>query len=543
MNISTATAVSALSLVSHKRHAVRIAAGTRWLTEHQNPDGGWGDTGDSPSNLSTTWLARAAFRIAGAEPESRRCVERAEGYLAGIAGSGAQERALALKQVYGADRTFAAPILAMCALADLTPWQGVPALPFELACLPGWLYPWLRLQVVSYALPALIGLGQLIHARRPSSNPLARRVRSLAAPWALRKLKRLQPSSGGFLEAVPLTSFVVMSLAANGKAGHPVAALGAQFLERAARPDGSWPIEVSLDTWLTSMAVQALGRQGPEDGASRQWLLAAQRRERDPYTGARAGGWAWNDLPGATPDVDDTSAALLALGAWDDTPTAPVRLGLRWLFALQNPDGGWPTFCRGWGRLPFDRSAPDLTAHALRAIERWKSLVPPRKAARAVARGLDYLRRTQQDDGSWIPLWFGNQSAPDKRNRVYGAASALTFLAARDRARSDMTRGGVAFLVGAQNPDGSWGGAPGVAGSVEETALAVDALGRCQYNGEADTAARRGGAWLVHRAQESPRAPPAPIGLYFDRLWYSEKLYPVIWTVAALGRLLRRQTN
>ncbi len=31
---------------------------------------------------------------------------------------------------------------------------------------------------------------------------------------------------------------------------------------------------------------------------------------------------------------------------------------------------------------------------------------------------------------------------------------------------------------------------------------------------------------------------PTPIGFYFAKLWYFEKLYPMIFTVAALGRRL-----
>src|SRR5690606_25599498 len=45
-----------------------------------------------------------------------------------------------------------------------------------------------------------------------------------------------------------------------------------------------------------------------------------------------------------------------------------VRRGVTWLLDLQNRDGGWPTFCRGWGKLPFDRSSPDITAHCMRAV-------------------------------------------------------------------------------------------------------------------------------------------------------------------------------
>ena len=33
---------------------------------------------------------------------------------------------------------------------------------------------------------------------------------------------------------------------------------------------------------------------------------------------------------------------------------------------------------------------------------------------------------------------------------------------------------------------------------------------------------------------------PTPIGFYFAKLWYFEKLYPIIFTVSALGRMRRK---
>src|SRR3954447_11099702 len=42
--LSTATAVVALVEADRERHADLIAAGLRWLAEHVNADGGWGDT-------------------------------------------------------------------------------------------------------------------------------------------------------------------------------------------------------------------------------------------------------------------------------------------------------------------------------------------------------------------------------------------------------------------------------------------------------------------------------------------------------------------
>src|SRR5262245_64168290 len=62
--LSTATAVVALHLADQRRFADLITAGIEWLATHQNPDGGWGDTVLSISNISTTALAWAAFSLA-----------------------------------------------------------------------------------------------------------------------------------------------------------------------------------------------------------------------------------------------------------------------------------------------------------------------------------------------------------------------------------------------------------------------------------------------------------------------------------------------
>src|SRR5689334_8653503 len=57
--LSTATAVVALRAVDHERHRELIDGGLRWLAQHQNADGGWGDTVKSRSNISTTALCWA----------------------------------------------------------------------------------------------------------------------------------------------------------------------------------------------------------------------------------------------------------------------------------------------------------------------------------------------------------------------------------------------------------------------------------------------------------------------------------------------------
>ena len=318
----------------------------------------------------------------------------------------------------------------------------------------------------------------------------------------------------------------------------------------------------------------------------RDWLLGQQHNEPHPLTFGAPGGWAWSDLPGAMPDADDTAGVLLALrrlangGATVPVaavsagqPPQAVRLchheiaeieaavrGIRWLMDLQNRDGGIPTFSRGWGKLPFDRSCPDITAHALRAFDVWRDQVPAKlqRAMRcSTRRMIRYLHASQHADGSWVPLWFGNQYTPAEENPTYGTAQVVIALRDLRDAPADLIASGCRWLATAQNADGGWGGGPGAPSSFEETALAVRALwcSGGSVNRRDQTArndrrfseaplhqqpAEQGAQWLVDRLGPEGECRPAPIGLYFAKLWYSERLYPLIFTVAALGKISGR---
>src|SRR5262245_40344952 len=214
--LSTATAVSALALVQKNappagRFDPLIQGGLQWLAEHQNPDGGWGDTVKSLSNICTTLLCQSTFHLGGPADRFTEPLRRSANWLAERYGTTPEQIAEAVRQRYGQDRTFSVPILMTCALAGLVSWREVPPLPFELACLPQSWFRLARMPVVSYALPALIAIGQAVHHHRPSRNPLARVVRWAAIGRTLRVLERIQPPNGGFLEATPLTSFVALA--------------------------------------------------------------------------------------------------------------------------------------------------------------------------------------------------------------------------------------------------------------------------------------------------------------------------------------------
>ncbi len=569
--LSTATAVMALEMVSRHpnsdwdtdRLRSFIKNGLAWLASHQNDDGGWGDTTKSLSNISTSMLARAVFRATNTEDQYADVVANAQGYIDRIGG------VPAVIARYGKDKTFSVPILTHCALAGMVKWSTIPALPFELACLPARFYKTVRLPVVSYALPALIAIGQVRHHFVKSWNPYAWTVRNAARKRSLQVLERIQPSNGGFLEATPLTSFVTMSLAGMGLVEHPVVKKGVQFILDSVREDGSWPIDTNLATWVTTLSVNALGDDLPEADREpiRRFLLDQQYQTVHPYTNADPGGWAWTDLPGGVPDADDTPGAMLALcgelsvkgGESDEA----IERGVRWLLDLQNRDGGFPTFCRGWGKLPFDRSSADITAHAWRALHRYsirfaseffsdvnladpakdwavtredgfeRLVVVPRKIQHAVKQTERFLQRAQNPDGSWFPLWFGNQHHPDEENPTYGTARVLAAYRDAEKLQSEPAVRGVQWLVDNQNDDGGWGASKGIVSSVEETALATEILLSVPTARES---ASRGVEWLMEKIEDGSWTEPTPIGFYFAKLWYFEELYPQIFTVAALRR-------
>lgn len=671
-SLSTATAVSAIAAVLLNQSAAdqrnpagrqghsnsttcwhdRIRRGMDYLRRQQNHDGGYGDTDRSHSNIATSYLVLAASALALRAAGQGLPQEQLGRLNAYLLDAGELD---ALRQRYGTDKTFVVPILTNLAIAGLVPWEKVPRLPFEAAVFPQSMYRLLQMPVVSYAIPALVAIGQARHFCGPQAWLPIRMIRGASVSRTMDVLRRMQPQSGGYLEATPLTSFVVMSLAVTGRTNNPVCDQGLKFLDQSMSEEGSWPIDTNLATWVTSLAMEALASDPQDDGswcddALIDWHLGCQHRQRHPFTGAEPGGWGWSDLSGAVPDSDDTPAAILALkdaSNWVENTKREqmeeaIAAGVGWLQRLQNRDGGWPTFCRGWGKLPFDRSSNDLTAHAIRALS-VASAKSEFRASPTGRRAVRFLLKQQQDDGSWFPLWFGNQDRKDESNPVYGTAKVLATVKTGVLPQSAVDRG-LQYLIRHQNADGGWGGGPSVAAwwddreafpgwegsetgaddsgastedgkvearrfgsrdgvsksragkslqssgrawisSVEETALAVDALvsvalarnrvssdqgggGPADRKQSVDLANKtaadhknersgdsssgvgetstveqthreaiiRGVEWLLRSVAQDRHREPWPIGFYFAKLWYHEKLYPLIFTVSALGK-------
>ncbi len=544
--LSTGLACLALAVCGEEKQTIK--SGVDYLINQQCDDGSWGDTDNSPGNISTTLLVWSALRFID-DADAGECIKKAEMWISNEVGSlDASEIVQHIEDRYGKDRTFAVPILMACCIAGCfgsgsSAWRYVRQLPFELAAFPQQLYALLQLPVVSYALPALIAIGIARHKNAGTLVFPLRWMRGLLIKRCMRKLKSIQPENGGFLEATPLTAFVCMALVKAGYQEHSVVHQARAFLLNSQRSDGSWPIDTNLSTWVSSLSIHAFNEEQLSANSEKinQWYSDQQYTEVHPYTGAKPGGWAWTNLPGAVPDADDTSGALLALAKIKQDNLSQAERGLEWLMQLQNKDGGMPTFCRGWGTLPFDKSCADISAHALRAMAAWyprcrKDL--KKRVRRAMERLRNYLQADKGAYGTWLPLWFGNQADPKHENRIFGTARVLLAV----KHLEAVPEKSYAYLLTAQNEDGSWGADKGVAGTVEETALAIEALSL--YSGEylkLDIALDRGVEWLCAQWDQTPE--PQPIGLYFASLWYYEDLYPLCFSLAALRAYKQRKES
>ena len=152
-----------------------------------------------------------------------------------------------------------------------------------------------------------------------------------------------------------------------------------------------------LDPPTVDVAARCVGMLAqlgePKDSPRMKAALAYLEKEQEP-DGSWFGRWGVNYVYG-------TWSALCALNAAGVDPQAPVmRRAVDWLVSIQNADGGWGEDCESYaldykGYKPFVSNASQ-TAWALIGLMAAGEADHP-----AVAKGVQYLLDTQEDDGLW----------------------------------------------------------------------------------------------------------------------------------------------
>jgi squalene-hopene/tetraprenyl-beta-curcumene cyclase len=155
---------------------------------------------------------------------------------------------------------------------------------------------------------------------------------------------------------------------------------------------------------VTGQALELMGASGygSEFGRARTAVDFVRRAQR--ADGAWAGRWGVNCLWGTWTVL----AGLAAIG--EDLRAPHVRRAVEWLSARQNPDGGWgetPASYDADGLAGRGESTPSQTAWAVMAL-----LAADGPRGEAVARGVDWLVRTQDADGTWVECAFTGTAFP-----------------------------------------------------------------------------------------------------------------------------------
>jgi len=221
--------------------------------------------------------------------------------------------------------------------------------------------------------------------------------------------------------------------------------------------------------WDTSLAVHAMMEAGSERGGdsvrqANDWMVARQITKVDGdwavrRPGLAPGGWAFQYGNDYYPDVDDTAVVGMALDRGGDPRHRPaIERAATWIEGMQSKNGGWGAFdidneSYYLNAIPFadhgallDPPTEDVSARCVCFLLQ----IGRNGSDPAVARGLNYLRRVQQPDGSWFGRWGTNY--------IYGTWSVLcAFNAAGIGGDDPHVAKAVAYLKTGQRADGGWG--------------------------------------------------------------------------------------
>jgi squalene-hopene/tetraprenyl-beta-curcumene cyclase len=568
----------------------RLKKAARYLLTQQQSEGGWANYPGGPADLSVSVKAYFALKLTGHSPDAdymRRAREVIRGLGGAIGCNTFTKFYLALLGEFPYENCASVPpelvllptwfYVNLYAMSSWTRTIVVPLSIFSafkpmrrLSAKHGiselFLEPQDKRHWPSAPSPRLfswtnffLAVDWLYKHAEPFLGPVRRRALASAAAW----MRERFADSDGLGAIFPPMIYTVVALRCLGVRDHdPEMRWALKQLDDLIIEEGdTLRLQPCVSpVWDTAMALNAIAISRPDGWetsaqTATEWLVAREVRRRGDWalTNPRleSGGWVFEYRNGFYADIDDTAMVLIALARAEQREGAlarlPVDRGLRWVLGMQNRDGGWAAFDRDINRevltkVPFadhnamlDPSCPDITGRILEAF----GLCGLTSLHPQVARGIDYLRRTQESTGAWFGRWGVNY--------IYGTWQVLTGLEAIGFDMTDpMIEKAANWLAAVQQPSGAWGEScrsyddPSLAGQGDATASQTAwALLGLMCAGRADSdAVRKGIEWLLSTQCEHGGWDEAAFtGTGFPKVFYLKyHLYSLYFPVMALAR-------
>jgi squalene-hopene/tetraprenyl-beta-curcumene cyclase len=466
-----------------------------YLRAHQAGHGGWPLFHGGPFDISCSVKAYYALKLAGENPEAPYMVKARETILnyGGAAGCNVFTRIT-------------------LALFGQIPWRGVPFIPVELILLPRW-FPFHVSKVSYWSRTVAIPLSVLCSLKPKARNPkkvdikelfttppdkekhyfpvrsrlnhvfrLLDRVARHLEPFIPRPLRRhaVKKAEEWIIERLNGTDGLGAIFPAMVNAHESLDCLGyppdhphrvntkRALRELVVNQNGFAYCQPCVSpVWDTALACLAL--QEGKNGAGPEpilrgldWLRDRQLVDepgdwRENHPDLKGGGWPFQFSNPYYPDLDDTAVVAWAMHVAErERYRETVVRATEWICGMQSRNGGFASFDSDnthyyLNEIPFADHGALLDPPTSDVSARCAALLAEvGHHDKALTACLDYLRKEQEQNGSWFGRWGANY--------VYGTWSALVALEkAGHPPDRPYIRAAVKWLKETQRADGGWG--------------------------------------------------------------------------------------
>lgn len=554
---------------------------SRWLRSQQRADGSFvlhpfAKKGD----LSATATAWAAL-VNAQQPENEQAIQRAKVF---IDRNGGLESILGLLQE-GALAPF------FVALAGLLDPEKLPKPPMLQSLFPR-LMSHLETKFNGGIITFALQLGAIVRMLRGDWGPNNDRkgfLGSREAAYTLGLMERFQNPNGSWNNEPMQVSLALPALVALGvRPGHQMFDRALRWLEgeKIRDTNGLHYRVFTASVWTTGFDARALLYSGVPAGSEAiikacQWITSVQHKhpqdEMCNPNQPRTGGWGFQGDNYALADCDDAAVVMspmaLALqsGELPDSVAGEVRRsyekGRDWLFAMQNPDGGWSAFMYGLpGKKPGpamtepigmpigepleiakmfvwppvelgDPSTEDLTARVLHCL----GLMGYTTKAPEVRRAVEFLRHQQCENGAFWGRWVVS----------YLSSTSFVLMGLKEiqyDLQAPFVQKAIRWVLSCQNPDGGFGERPEACADPSQagkghstpplTGLVLSALVDVGL-GKSEAAARAASYLLTQQRQDGSWLNAGYLHSYLmPNMFYYYPEAPRFYALEALGKYL-----